>query len=707
MATGNLASLTASCQSSKISHTQPVLDSLSTALVLLPPPAIQVRVNGLRVANDKSYPRWTAHVTLIFPFISRERLPLQLDSLRKAVRVAGLKPFQICLDAVGHFRQRDYDTVYLGQTQTGTDCSSGYEEVHALWRVLAQALGYQGRDFIPHMTLGQTSHKPADIQTLQSKGELLLIGGAPTWTVNSIAVLQKDESDEGRMKIIDELYLNGMRSTDRSSIIDHEQWPSFEYSSKDLGWVSNLNPPSLTLFPDELNIMTFNILHDPVHLATSRFNKIRTVLLARDCDILCLQEVTDAMLSLLLGDELIRSRWTWCTRGPNDPMENERNIVIFAKQHIPFQWRRIPLGGKRKAAAVLTLKVKHQPNIGEYPHAIVLAVVHLTAGLIPVNLDTKAKELSALINHLQEDHSDDEWIIAGDTNFPSDYTLSSLAQDVLEDVWESHTSKHTGVYNATYDPDRNNLAAQTAREDRSPQRYDRLYIKRGGRFQVRSVEVLESAMEPASDHWPLRATLHLSIHPAEVAGISPIIRGTEHLSCSPRTASRPLSSQGSEEDLTLDAELWAFAQASRTIPNATEIRQRKEALQTLSRVIGASLEGEAQEGQAQKESSTGLGPSPPATSVQLVLVPVGSFALSVDFPDSDLDCSVIGNISPSTFWALVKQRLYSQAVTAPHGRVAVALKRFVKDAAVRMMVLEVEGIKIDMQYCPAAEVAEK
>ncbi len=37
----------------------------------------------------------------------------------------------------------------------------------------------------------------------------------------------------------------------------------------------------------------------------------------------------------------------------------------------------------------------------------------------------------------------------------------------------------------------------------------------------------------------------------------------------------------------------------------------------------------------------------------------------------------------------------------------VALRRFVKAAAVQMMVLEVDGKKIDLQYCPAAELAER
>ena len=158
MATDSALQAPTTSQTSQVSDARATLDSFSTALVLLPPPSIQTRINALRVANDKSYPRWTAHVTLIFPFVSGERLPGHLHSLRSAIRSAEIKPFDLCLDSVGVFRQREYETVYLGQIQTSAERSSGNEQVHALWRVLAQTLGYSGRGFVPHMNLGQTSH---------------------------------------------------------------------------------------------------------------------------------------------------------------------------------------------------------------------------------------------------------------------------------------------------------------------------------------------------------------------------------------------------------------------------------------------------------------------------------------------------------------------------------------------------------------------
>jgi hypothetical protein len=41
-----------------------------------------------------------------------------------------------------------------------------------------------------------------------------------------------------------------------------------------------------------------------------------------------------------------------------------------------------------------------------------------------------------------------------------------------------------------------------------------------------------------------------------------------------------------------------------------------------------------------------------------------------------------------------------------NARGQVRLRRFVKDASVQMMALDVDGVKIDLQYCPAGKLVE-
>jgi 2'-5' RNA ligase len=73
------------------------LDSFSTAIALIPPEHIQARINGLRNGNDKSYPRWTAHFTFLFPFVAPNLLANAVEHLQKAIKAGQRTPFQIKL----------------------------------------------------------------------------------------------------------------------------------------------------------------------------------------------------------------------------------------------------------------------------------------------------------------------------------------------------------------------------------------------------------------------------------------------------------------------------------------------------------------------------------------------------------------------------------------------------------------------------------
>ncbi|CAG8759877.1 10400_t:CDS:1, partial [Acaulospora colombiana] len=62
-----------------------------------------------------------------------------------------------------------------------------------------------------------------------------------------------------------------------------------------------------------------------------------------------------------------------------------------------------------------------------------------------------------------------------------------------------------------------------------------------------------------------------------------------------------------------------------------------------------------------------------------------------------------------TFWQLARFRIRTALTKAQSkGETdVVVLRRFVKDAAVQMMELEACGVKVDLQYCAAARLAEK
>lgn len=712
------------------------LDSFANALVLLPPPSIQGRVNALRCANDKSHPRWTAHLTLVFPFVGAEHLPNVLSHLRSELARAQLQPFPICIDAVGRFRQRDYETVYLGASKdagaTGAPSRNG--GLHELWTLLANGVGYKGRPFVPHMTLGQTSHRNEDIQLLESKARRLLAAGPLEWTVDRVVVFQKDEKDGGKMKIVDELLLDCSIPREHCAIAPDTQ-STYHFDSAANAWVAGAVTSLSSPHVSQLTVATFNILHSPQNNCITRFENIRSILLDTGGDVICLQEVTDEFLDLLLQDRDIRARWTWCTRAPNSPMESERNVVVLSSDHLSFSWNRVSLGGKHKAASVLSLKVSRsrpedEDNDNDDPITICLAAVHLTAGLTAQHLETKAREFATLLSYLQLNHPDAEWLIAGDTNFPSNFKPpipSVVACEVILDVWTSlHGDNGSGEFptadsrDATYDPTRNTLALETARADKSPQRYDRVYLKSSGGLTCRSVEVLSShpSIRTASDHWPVRARFCVAPKKSMDGGEGNLNsyqneEGGSGNADPPSTTANSSDSSSRGSSITPDGDLLEFLHASNAIPSSEQERQREEVMQALREIVGASETGETQRGSSERVDSPeeGVGPMRTARSaVKLVLVLVGSAAMGVDLPDSDLDCVVVGNVNSATFWELTKQRIAAYNKATLHEQPShskVALRRFVKAAAVQMMVLEVDGKKIDLQYCPSAELAER
>lgn len=687
------------CSSPMELHPHWSLDSFSAAIVLLPPPSIQTRLNLFRSANDKSSSRWTAHITLVFPFVNPEHISTVLPSLKSAIDAAKLNPFPICLDKVDRFRQRDYDTVYLGQT-SGPNGSVGNEEVHRLWAVLAETLGYKGRTFVPHLTLGQCSHNSRDAELFQSKCQRVLHGGPVYWTVSSVVVLRKDDKDSGRMKVTDEIFLHSLGPA-KQSIIASEAPYTYHYNPRDKNWHPALVNPAPQYSTEELSVLTFNILHSQQFPSISRFQDIRNVLLESNTDILCLQEVTDELLTLLLRDELICSRWMWSTRSPDTPMESERNVLVMTKDTLPFSWSRFAPSGQHKAMSLLNLHFVYRDS----PIRLVFSAVHLTAGLTPQLLEAKTNEMLSLVRHLKQNHTDAEWIVAGDTNLPSNHALPSVIQDSLMDVWNYRSDPIATTHkDATYDPERNTLAAQTARSCMRPQRYDRVFVKRSGLIHARSIVVLSSipSVNEISDHWPLHAVLHIG---------SPEDMAEESVSDSSASAGLteadiipwfPLITDKGNGVEDPDSNLCAFALAEKTIPNVEQINELNRVLQTLCRVLGTLRRGRSsREGQQSDTRSRSS-----ATSVHLVLVPVGSVSMGLNFPESDLDCIVVGNVNPSIFWAITRQRIVGQSPVTPMND-RVFLRRFVKDAAVQMMILEVNAIKIDLQYCPATNIAEK
>jgi len=348
-------------------------------------------------------------------------------------------------------------------------------------------------------------------------------------------------------------------------------------------------------------------------------------------------------------------------------MESERNVIILAREDYGFEWARVELGGKHKAAIVACL--------GALQCTVVIAGIHLTAGRAPPIMEKKREEISALLAYLRLHHQSDEWVIMGDTNWP-DSEQCPLEEEFID------VSFMAGL--ETYEPTANSLAAATARESREPQRYDRIFIKRGSKLSIipESTQLFglpHTGGAPASDHWGLKSAVNLDSTFKPLTTITPVISvSVPLLSLLPTTIT--------------DAELHNFCAQFDYVPSDAQNAMFKRAVDTLDTFLFNLSSPLVVDSDLNSHTS----------AVRLVASPVGSYALGCHHPASDVDCVVVGNINPRTFWKLMRRKIRSSVGDVS----SIRLRRFVGDASVQIMELEVHGMKMDIQYCPAGRLID-
>jgi len=579
--------------------------------------------------------------------------------LRAAVAAIPLQPFETHLDHVDHFSMRNYQTIYMAPSPTSRKALLG------AWKVAASAFNYTGRSFIAHATLGQAYTDDA-LEFLNDKGSRL-VAAEQRWQTDSFVILRKDDEDEGRMKVVDIVPFSPGITPQLSipaRLASEAPFNAFRFDVHSASWVSTA-PTASDL--GTLRVATFNLMHDDAFPFSDRAGRVIDAIVESDADVIALQEVTEDSLRAILSGDVIRQHYVWSSHEPATTFPLARNLVFLGKSAAPISWEHVTLADKKKPVALA--RIQHSNG-----QRTIVAGVHLSAGYEPSILIKREKELQALAAYLQQRHVNDTTIILGDFNAQPGDSIP-LESGSFIDAWEQVDA--SAATEATFDPSQNELAAHTARRfSVESRRYDRIYV------QSRGVEVLGFARfgipaaghAPASDHWGVSALLKLGSSPAPAD----------------ENESTPVAAVGGElaavqpANLT-DAQL-ADAVQDQT-PSPADRLRRAAAVTRLRNIL------------------SGNGPVTAEPSVvRLRLVPVGSFSLEVDIVSSDVDCLVIGNISPNAFWSLARHCIKTQS--DDDGVPQVKLRRFVNEAAVPMMQLEVDGIAMDMQYSCAPHIAE-
>lgn len=603
--------------------------------------------------------------------------------------------------SVGRFAKPSGDTVHLCP---GKGIKSQEENIQRLWKAVASAVGYKGRAFVPHMTIGQAPNSGDQhaLEFLNTKADALLESVKDIkWTLGSVVAIKKDEKDGGIMKFYDELFLQGC------SEISYQPGPLSQHiylsPSGNWQWSTDIIPESLATLPEDLSIATYNILQDPLIPIVPRIPQLIDTILEADADIITLQEVTDESLRLLLTPRMAVYRFS--SRDPSVVCENGRNVLILSKY--PFTSRSLDTGNKHKPA---TLAIFDLPSSSYTGSKFVLAAVHLSAGHASALLEHKARELTSVIQYVQTYHPNDEVVIAGDTNWPHGIKCAPIEENqAFTDV-----ATALGFEQPTYDPSSNALAAKTVKENKNAHRYDRIYIRKNSSWNISDIGLFGTQEDAPSDHAGLKVHLQRedvtkNPHTITTSTLPNLSTSFEHES---HEKSDPEQSLGScsitEKDLNDSFTTYDW------LPTTEQEQNMAAALELVRQVICAPVERSSQAQEVtqgahdQNSSETVPERATPRPDVVLKLEAVGSYALGVHTCESDIDCLAVGNISPQTFWLLARSRLLAQAKQQTGtGTTVVKLRRFVKDAAVQMMELEAHGIKIDLQYCVAPKLVER
>jgi poly(A) polymerase Pap1/uncharacterized protein (UPF0248 family) len=742
------------------------ITSHDTALALVPPQPLWPRLDRLRALYDKAYPKWPPHVNLVYPFVRPDCLDAAVAQIASALSQPSEEEaawnkdgIEVCLDTVGVFRHKRDNTIYLhdghGHGNDGELEKAAAGLVRLRREVLAAlAASSSHSGYKMHLTVGQSE----DVESAAHRFLVDKVGLMPPvrWTAGEMQVLVRERDEQGggsRMRLWGVIKVadgtiervagkkalfyedgegHGLRGKegqeDQEEVGQKDLLQSdlpYHFEEKTARWVPVDPRASETegVQSRSLTVASYNVLAEfEWPPSKARYPMLVDNILARDAiaDVLVLQEVTDGFLSFLLADPRIRDAYPFCSHGPPDqddvePLPNFLNIVVLSK--FAFDWEYVSFHRKHKGAVV----ARFGGLQGLGPRPVILAAVHLSHGLTDGAVAAKKTDIRRIIGYLSGTYSNHPWILAGDTNIPtssisidaalkkksiSELTVNHLAdlEDLfaeaqLDDAWKvsvanGHADNDEGLAEgergATWDPITNDAAAAMAGSGANtrPQRYDRIFVRGEGVLEIsqfnmfglpRRIDANASNSEPAcaSDHWGVRCTLNLNQSGDKSDGPSEEISSLivpVHFKEAPEALARI----GSVKESLL--ELGA-------IPTEEETLKRKAAFELLKRLL---LDTSALNTVATTRSQP-----------RVVVVPVGSYALDVWTSTSDMDVLCIGPFSSSTFFALASQRLRKVAAQG------IRILRRVRANTGTMLEIEVHEIKMDLQYCPATDVAER
>jgi 2'-5' RNA ligase/endonuclease/exonuclease/phosphatase family metal-dependent hydrolase len=373
---------------------------------------------------------------------------------------------------------------------------------------------------------------------------------------------------------------------------------------------SNANASSVT----DVTILTYNLLFDAPDEAgrfdsatlepETRLQCALDVIERSNADIVCLQEVTKATLTVLLACGFVRERYF--ASEFVDASGGGETVVPYGQVTLAkraFETSVLPLSSVKRVTAT-------RFQIGS--HTVLLCNVHLPSSVGKNGAARRLQHLNAVLSLAEQDHAD-HVLIVGDTNMEPTETIATF-----DDAWLA--LGRTDEQGFTFDPERNPTAKITSIRGVS-RRYDRVlfHSRRGS----------------------------IAPHAAALSGTQTI--SPQHYASARRTlALCPSDHYALSVTLSLSAD-----ERSRT--QATLARVLEPHSYAHARVVIA----------AARACAVLLRQACAKRGATIIVVPVGSLAVGVATTESDADVLCVGTIARDQFIAIVRAALSNASHCTP------------------------------------------
>lgn len=416
------------------------LSSTQTTLAILLPYSLSADIDALRSVHDKAFHKWPPHFNIIYPFVAPEQLEQALDILRQRLRTFP-EQLKIDVDGVDSFRHRNNAIVFMKPDDRSM------ERLTRLRSKLVESLGRsEGEgtidgEFKPHLTIGQASLQGHALDALLDKARRLQ---AISWEATTLAVLRRKSS--GEMEAVAELPLGSTalekgRIQTRSSIDWRACYRCKPDGGRDFcydGYQSFVDTPA------SVQISTWNLMSEPFASSFDErlplmVDEIKRVTASSKAylKVLCLQEVNEEILSMLLSDRYISSVYPYSTHRPSSVLPSERNLLVLASA--PFRQHTIYFAETHKTALAVLFD--------DLDLAIIN--VHLTSGLTEEAIMIKSGQLEKLgevLRSVAEYNQEIDSVLVGDFNIATSSVSiqAALNQNTISEDMLYHLQSMVG-----------------------------------------------------------------------------------------------------------------------------------------------------------------------------------------------------------------------------------------------------------------------